>query len=309
MRQLVLLSGFCAVLAACGSSSGIGISGNPTINTNPNSPQPTEKLGQFTANRTLNLSAATLRGNVSADSQFSGVSSSQEGFGTNVQLDYDAVSGKYGLKINQGGISRTLAPVTLSLSGPNYTYSNESGSTTETLSLVGWGQAPLNLSYVTFGAWGRAEANGNTGRLEFAVAAGGVATTPADMPKTGSVTYTAQYGGTILAAGDYGNIGGTGTVNADFATGKVESNFNGNAAFAVNRNSGAFNFTSSASIASGGNSYSGTATGTPTSLASGMSGTLSGGFFGPGAVETGGSFKLEGNNLKAIGAFVGSKRQ
>jgi hypothetical protein len=300
MRQYLLVSGFCAVLAACGSGGG----GNPAVNTNPNAPQPTEKLGQFAANRTINLSAATLKGGGNTNS-INDVKSSQEGFGTNVQLNYDAASNKYGLKIKQGGIDRTLAPVALSFNGANYIYSNETGSTTETLALVGWGVAPLNLSYVTYGIWGRVEDNDNSGSAEFAVAAGGVATTPADMPKTGSITYSAGYAGVILRVDTYNIFGGSGTVTADFATGKVESSFSGTSDFASNN----FNFTSSASIASGANSYSGTATGAAGSLASGMTGTLSGGFFGPGAVETGGSFRLEGNDQKAVGAFVGSKIQ
>jgi hypothetical protein len=305
MRQYILVSGLCAVLAACGSGGSGG--GNPTVNTNPNAPLPTEKLGQFAANRTINFSAATIRGDVNSDGKITGVSSSQEGFGTNAQLNYDAVSGKYGLKINQGGISRTLDPQTLNLNGSTYSYTNGSQSAPEALVLYAWRQTPLNLSYVTYGAWVKAETSGNSAKLEFAYGAGGVATEPGDMPKTGTVTYNSIFEATLIASDDYGAAEGTGTVRADFATGKVESTFTGNASFEEG-NPGTFGFTSSASIATGANNYSGTATGAANGLGSGLSGTLSGGFFGPGAAETGGSFRLEGNNLRAVGAFVGSKQ-
>ncbi len=310
MRQILSVVALSTLVAACGGGS---VASNPTVNTNPNAPQPGEKLGQFTANRTINLSAATLRGTVKSDADenitYNNISSSQEGFGTNTQLNYDAATGRYGLKINQGGINRTLAPVALALSQNRdaYEFSNGSETSPEGLSVYAWQQGALNLSYVTYGAWARGERNNNSGQVELAYAAGGVATAPGDMPKTGKITYASAFEGAILTSSDYGGIVGNGKIEADFATGKVEGSFTGSQGLGTGN--GAFNFTSSASIASGANSYAGSANGSAGSFAAGMTGSLSGGFFGPGAVETGGTFRLQGNGATAVGAFVGSQQQ
>ncbi len=305
MRHYILTSALCATLAACGSGS----SSNVDVATNPNAPLATEKLGQFAANRTIYASAATVRGSVDSNGNLKIDSTSQDGFGTGAQLDFNKANNSYTLKLNQGGINRTAGPLVASLANTSrdgfyYEYSNSSSNTTEeSLVIFRWDNPQVNYSYTTFGVWGRSETSGNSGKFEIAIVAGGVPTPAADMPKTGTITYQGFFTGALVNATDSGSFGGSSTIVADFAKGTVGGTFTGQQGLvAGNQN---FNFTSDAKIASGGSVYSGAVTGGAGTVAAGMTGTLNGGFFGPAAAETAGTFSLRGNGLTAGGAFAG----
>jgi C-lobe and N-lobe beta barrels of Tf-binding protein B len=307
MRHCILTTVFCATLAACGSGS----SGSSTVDvaSNPNAPLVTEKLGQFAANRTIYASAGTVRGSVDSNGTIKIDATSQDGFGSNVQLNFDKASNSYTLKLNQGGINRTTGPLVASASntdrdGVFYQYSKGSSDTTEeTLSILRWDNTQVNYSYTTLGIWGRTETSGNSAKFEAAYFTGGVPTTATDMPKTGTITYQGLFVGALTNNVDSDGFGGQAVISADFAKGTVGGVFTGTQQLiAANRN---FNFTSDARIATGGSVYSGTVTGSTGTAAAGMAGTLNGGFFGPAAAETSGTFTMQGNGLTVGGAFVG----
>ena len=160
----------------------------------------------------------------------------------------------------------------------------------------------LGLSYVTLGNWTSLDSDASSvanGYLVFGIRA------PLDsVPTTGSATYNGQTVGTLVdASGVIYSIAGGGVLTANFGAGTVAGNFTGMAKIDLLTNAATpwRDFTTASTI--GGNQFGGTAATKDGKL----TGTNEGGFYGPGAAEIGGVYRLTGSGEQAVGAFVGKK--
>ncbi|MGI9375060.1 hypothetical protein D6851_04230 [Altericroceibacterium spongiae] len=228
-------------------------------------------------------------------------------FGT-MTLAYDAEADSY--TITDGDRSVTFADSTRSdeLEAAGYTlYDIDRGPDDfDTLILLNPGSDEVvDLTYTSYGIWQQ----GSNAGAEFNFFVGGVETATADMPRTGSASYTGAADGLAVVDGTtYQLLGSTGTLTADFGTGAVETSLTlrGNANpdeanFMVPGTTDLGTLTGSGTIGADSNRYSGTLSG------AGMSGDLDGAFFGPSATETGYSFQVQGGGDQAAGVFVGAK--
>lgn len=184
-------------------------------------------------------------------------------------------------------------------------YKKVNGSTTETFRLLN--QSATNplivLSYVDYGQWRRATASGGTTSINDTYVVFGTKTARADMPHSGTGSYSTLLDGTFVnKTGNYA-VSGTGTMTADFATGGLA--YSSTASASPETSGTAFSFgtmTGTGSIAFN----SATFRGTGSTNGSGYSMDVNGGFYGPGAAEVGGVFTIKGNGGNGTGAIVGN---
>jgi hypothetical protein len=182
---------------------------------------------------------------------------------------------------------------------------------------AGSADATHSLTYVTYGLWSQTnqvDANAQGGYGAFVA---GNVTPTANMPITGSATYSGTAIGQLSpSSGGYDILSGTMTASANFATrtvnGSMSLNANGdNIANATN--SGFWNTVTWNQAVIAGNHFAGTvsapATGVNSVIASeAMQGNVAGAFYGPQANEIGGAFNLAGaNGSTSLGAFGGKK--
>ncbi len=198
------------------------------------------------------------------------------------------------------------ANVNNNLSTPTATTASVGGNT---FSLASYG-----LSYVSFGVWGLASGNaqapGNLG-----VYAIGYQTPSEAMPASGSATYTGtgEVAGFVLLPSGASAVGtgiaGDATVNANFATGKVNGTLSNMQAVVGTQTTPWNSVSLTADIAAGKNTFSGStaATSAPAgtySLKSTATGTVTGGFYGPAAENVGAVWTL--SNPDGTGAAIGT---
>lgn len=241
-----------------------------------------------------------------------------------VGVTYTATSNSLGggstYNLNAGGsISYNAGSDTFTITGPtsgpsagasqSFTGQNlvDSGSpaTVKLVKPVGTTQDELTitvpLTYAMLTIWNRIDFAGgtSTGRISF----GGSQTQAADVPRTGSATYSVATGGAArVGATTYNLVNSTATFSANFASNSVQTSLSlggvttpGGAV----TNFGTFNGTGT--IMSTGPSFSGTFAGNAT-------GVFSGAFFGPQAAEVGYGYVLNGTNFGAAGAVFGAKQ-
>lgn len=132
----------------------------------------------------------------------------------------------------------------------------------------------------------------------------GIPTPIADLPRSGTVTYTTQ--GIANALTGYGVLPGVqGQLTVDFGAGTVDNTFSISAFSASVQPF--YRVSGSGSIASGSSLFSGLLTGTDNPL----TGSYTGSFFGPAAEEAGFTFALtgaiNGTEQRIVGA-AGGKR-
>jgi len=147
------------------------------------------------------------------------------------------------------------------------------------------------LSYTAYGAW--ASQNGVT--MTAGAISLGVPT--AVMPVAGTATYNGTTLGVMTnASGGLAVWGGIQLV-ANFGTGSVATTISNLQTQVIDTSATGTlsNMTGTATIA--GNQYSGTLSG------GGLSGTQVGSFYGPGAAETGGTWKVAGGGVTVIGSY------
>jgi len=180
---------------------------------------------------------------------------------------------------------------------------------TDRLHLTDYGEA-YGLQYTEFGGWDVSTASDDV--YSIGVWSTGNETLEADVPATGTATFT---GG----AQGYANVGGTAALfsgdasfSADFGNGSLTGNVTDIKTAAIGSSSLQTMSGISFDGTINGGGFSGTADATvdPAGRAfdvdlSGATGAFGGHFYGPDAQELGGSFTLEGgaNNVSLIGSF------
>jgi hypothetical protein len=309
--KLVILGAAVALLAACGgggggpSSGGGGNGGGGGGDGGGDGPTSNDTLTNLTVSETFATAAATMTGTVEQGGTVSGVSSGQSGLGTPVTLAYDAANDSYTVKIDQAGISAntTFQPTDRDAGSSTATYDVfKSGD--DQFVLFKPGNATKTLTYTTYGGWLRRTASGSNVDFDTSFFVFGVSTPAEDMPTTGTASYAAAVDGYWVNTSGLQVLQGDGALTADFAAGAMSGAFALNGVDEGGTSHGFDTFDGAASIT--GNLFSGTMTGRNTDY----SGTWGGGFFGPGAEEVGGSFRLtdpadSGN--QAVGVFVGNR--
>jgi hypothetical protein len=171
----------------------------------------------------------------------------------------------------------------------------------------GSGNPRVQLTYTTYGLWLSGAGGDSSRSFNARVFVSGQTTPTANVPTTGSASYTGIVDGYVSAGGTgYRLLGSTGTLTANFATGAVNTSLllKGNSDVDTGRlgeNETFGTVTGNGTVGSGTNRYAGTMSGLS------ASGTFNGSFFGPGANETGYSFSLSGGGNTAAGVFVGKQ--
>ena len=302
------------VLSACGGSGGLSSTPTPAPAPVPTpTPTPTNTSLPATLSETFTAaSAKTIATIGNATGAASDVSPSRSSYGT-LSVAYDAAANSY--TIADEAASRTFTSAdTRTSDGAFEYYTQVEGTTTNELKLFrsGASNQTLALTYVSYANWSNEIRGTQTTRQLARYAVFGVPTTTATMPRTGTATYAGVADGTAIVGGQaYSLLGSTGTVSADFATGVVRTTLALSGSDPVSNSAGSTalgTLTGVGAVSTGTSRYTGTISG----LGSNVSGSFGGGFFGPGAAETGLSFSAlgdpsQGNNDSAVGVFVGKR--
>lgn len=289
------------LLAACGGGS----SGGGPSTSAPPPPQTNSTLTNLTVSQTFSTASATIKGHLTSLTGIpSGVNSQQSDLGSAVTVSYDAQRDRYSISVREAGVTgnETFGAAEHDLDESNAdvdVYSRETGDESQLFLLFKPGNPAKGLTYVAYGAWQKL--NSASG-VDFATTyfIFGVRTETADMPTTGTASYSAIVEGVWTDSLAFHTLAGTADLTADFGGGTVDGRFD-LIGHGVSGNVRPFDIlTGSASIS--GNTFSGTLAGETRSF----SGDWGGGFFGPGAQEIGGTFNVTNGNEHATGAFVGN---
>ncbi len=173
--------------------------------------------------------------------------------------------------------------------------------------------AASNLTYSTYGTW--MEKNLNGVPIMYGTFATGVATTTAQMPMTGTATYSGNIDGVAVTGQHSGKIeSGAVSLNANFANNAIT----GSITNIVTRESstaaaGTMNNINLTGGTISGASFSGIATAaaatvSPTVDITGAAGTFGGKFFGPNAAEALGSLSMTGTGAVNVLAAFGTTK-
>lgn len=297
-----------AMLSGCGGGGEVNSTPTPVPSPTPTPGQRNSNLTnlQFNesfANRGATLSAtAVIEGGVLTANEIAGDQA-------NLSLQYDANSRSYTVSVD--GESQTFAPSDLDRRPELDVYTKDSNRITDVLILfrTGTPDSGLNLTYASYGGWLRTDGNELSLNSKQTYFVYGIPTQASDLPRTGSATYTTIVDGFWARPDALYSLGGTSSLSANFATGKVSTNMTlsgahigilGYTPSEPQANLGTLS--GSATINRADASFSGTLAG------SGYNGTLNGMFFGPQAAEVGASFSINnGAGSTASGAIIGKK--
>lgn len=301
-------------LSACGAGTTATINaGNITININsgangngtgnPTDPlnislataqtfTPTPKQGLETVANTGTL--ATIDANPSA---------TFERTSTGFNLITNSETARFDTRANSSHVTSTLS------------YSNcivcNAGSATVAYNVTFNDGRASNLSLSTFGLWMRTDGASAVSRYGV-FAFGATTTTSAQMPTTGSGTFTGRAAGVYDTFGTNADVTFSGdlTLSANFAARSVGGVISGITTRSVNSATTG----TMGNIVMGGGSisgafFSGTANGVGggSTDISGLTGPFAGAFYGPSASEASGTFNITGSTGNVIGSF-GTRR-
>lgn len=185
------------------------------------------------------------------------------------------------------------------LTSQNYQGSFTYNSTTYNFTVSDVG-ATANLSYSTFGQWNITPSGSTTATASLGFYSVGSPTPAANVPTTGSATYT---GGALGVASLNSSstsylFSGIATLNAVFSSGTISGAITGINAYSGQTNSpaGTLNDIDLTGGTISGNGFAGSASTSSTAGTaanfSGATGSFRGNFFGPAAQEAGGTFNL-----------------
>jgi len=207
---------------------------------------------------------------------------------------YDSASDTYTLR-DTGSLSITSsfgpANVDSGASSTEFTVYSKNGGN-ETFRLLNKSAVPL--TYVQYGEWKRSATASGTTSVNDTFLVFGDKTTKAQMPHSGSASYTTMYDGNFVDKDGEHALDGTGTMTASFGSGSL-----GYTATINGAPDGSLAFAGTGSISYAGNIMTSNST-------SGYTLSQYGNFYGPAAEEVGGLFKLSNRYGQGQGAFVGN---
>ncbi|MFC7049137.1 transferrin-binding protein-like solute binding protein [Emcibacter nanhaiensis] len=302
------------LLASCGGGGGSTAAPTapitPTSNDSLDDIQVSEDFNSFSsivlvkvegATETIDASNHTESANavvgVNTDGSFD-VTISNQGDDGDVNLDFDTT-----------GTTRTV--------GSEQTIFTQDDSNTLTVLRVGVDidvpftttNETINLSYVSFGQWSKTDGVVSTNGFNTARGYTVFGVTTDNVPTTGTATYRGYVDGFLYQATavagdpDVYAVRGSLTATADFGNNTITTDFQD---MALSQGSG---FTDWVDFSYEGTIANGMFTGDADAATqgAGYEGTVNGAFYGPNAVEIGGTWELYGNGQEAAGAFVGEQ--
>ena len=308
-------------IAACSSGSGSSTSGSNLVSTPPPpppappAPSSNASLSNLTVSEEFYAASATIAGEIGIlPSIITGATVASSEFdaqSTSSTISYDAGADSFRVEVGVGprALTQTFAPANIVAAESDATITTYDAGDTRFV-LLNANDPTLDLSYVTLAAWVDANAGGSDSLIGFSVF--GVETPFADVPTTGTATYTGEVSGGMVEGGTLYNFIGVATVDADFAATSVDTTLDigraplGSSAYlpwaTIESTAGISQFTNSVS---GNDTASFGAAATITAMP-GASGSLSGRFFGPNAEEVGGEFSIsDPGTFDAAGVFLG----
>ncbi|TZG26107.1 transferrin-binding protein-like solute binding protein [Sphingomonas montanisoli] len=280
------------LLAGCGGGGGGGL-----VSTPPPPATNYTTLANATSSTTLSTKASVYEferlNNASAPTIRSGA--------TSIEVVYDSTTKTYTLRGtpmigSTSRIEQSFGPSDAAAGLPSGNYDKTAvanGNTQVSRLQVG---APANLTYAGYGHWTVGSTVGVDQRFDDVYFTYGVATQTADMPKTGSATYTLGVGGQGAAPLD-----GRGTLSANFGAGTVNVSLETQFVYRANQTFSPFaTLTGSGAISANGFS---------TQLSgNGYTGSIDGLFYGPAAAEVGGALTIaKDGGVVAAGYLLGRK--
>ncbi len=300
-RQCVWLVPLCSLsLSACGGGGNGGTASTPA----PPAARTNSSLTSLQFSEDFVGNAAIIQYNISRST--GGTTPRAATVNTAAQVRYDAGTQSYTL-IGTRLAESTFSPSNRDAGSSNGTltiYEKSSGTTQQNLALFnpGSGNRELALTYASYGAFQKITDNSANLDVDTAFFTFGVRTAAADMPRTGTATYSTQIDGQFADASGAYVISGASSFAADFAAGTIQFTMNPvgqNILTGGTKDLG--DHVINGSVASG-NQFNGSSSGGAT-----YNSTLAGYFYGPAAAEIGGTFTLSGGGGAGAGALVGKK--
>ena len=204
-------------------------------------------------------------------------------------------------KLDIGNAALGVSDVNLSPIGPGAYRADLGGGGSVSVTIH-----PNSLSWMTYGTWEVAMANGTSTKGAFVT---GYETPVSAVPVAGFASYYGHVSGEVShpsagSGADSVALSGEGYLDADFATGRIDGEFYNMLAGTQPWNSVSVMATiSGASFA--GNTAAATAPGNSASLSGSATGTIAGMFFGPTAKEIGAAWNLSDGAGVATGTIGG----
>lgn len=165
----------------------------------------------------------------------------------------------------------------------------------------------IETSYVILGLWDTLPVDNQGLDTTLGASVFGLQTPVEEIPATGSASYDTTIGGYVLRNGDRIFLTGSVNLTANFATRRV--NYDVQTILGTPDTDGTTLFTPFVELGGSGvieaNRFDGDLIGT---IDPSLRGTVDGAFFGPGAVEVGGTLSFSNDELQAIGGFVGTRQ-
>jgi hypothetical protein len=306
MRNVTCVGSILAALmvAGCGGGGGGSSAG---LNSTPAAPSISKStsLLNVTQNDEFAASIAAGRGTYSN----SGLAITSNATLSNTTVRYDSATKGYSIETLP--ISTATKPSftdsnkLLSSNAILTAYGKTTGTRDDQLYLFnpGSGNPTLALTYASYGAWLSIDDRNTSADVTIAYFAFGTRTSSADMPRSGSASYTTTLDGSFVDSSGIYALSGSSSFSADFGANSVSvaaSPFGVNALDGSTRNFGSFN--GNGTIDSNAAQFN-----IPSVGSNGYTFAMKGHFYGPSAAEMGGVFSLNGNAGTGMGAIVGKK--
>lgn len=291
----------CCLLTACGGSGGNSLGGNPL----PGQPTQNQSLADLVVSQTFQTTSGTIVGDLAVGTGAPlSFNTAQSGFGSQVELQYNATNDNYTVRINQGGLSRTEtfepSDIDAALSDETFTAYARGD---QLLGLLKPNNPQTPLNFVSYGAWQETRNEGSSVRFETAFFTYGIRTAANDIPVSGPMTYNGIVDGFWNPGDGLRVLGGTASFTADFSNNRINGTLDMVGESITSTNVRPFGiFDAVGTISGSQNEFSGTL---QNRVSATNTGFFDGAFFGPDAQEMGGTFRITGFG-QAVGVFVGS---
>jgi len=215
---------------------------------------------------------------------------------------YDSAAGTYVVR-DTGSLSTTatFGPSNLVSSSGNFSTYGTATNSFRRLN-VSPSNTLIALTYVDYGQWRRTSTSGGTTSVNDTYLVWGSRTPNANIPRTGSASYSTIVDGTFVNKTGAYSVAGTGSLAANWASATI--NYAVSATGTKEVGSGSIDFGSMTGAGSI-NFGSGVFNGRGVADAEGYKMDVTGNFFGPSADEVGGLFRITGHGGNGQGAIVG----
>lgn len=226
------------------------------------------------------------------------------------KIVYDSATGTYTIR-DTGSLTTTstFGPANIDAGASSTAFTVYKKGTNETFRRYNQGATTqgIALTYVDYGHWRRtgAPAYGTGTGVNDTYLVWGTKTASADIPRTGGATYNTALDGTFVNKTGAYAVTGTGTMSADFAAGTIGYSSTATGTKEVGGTLLSFGtMTGTGSIAFASSGFNGTGT----TNGSGYKMDVNGNFYGPGAAEVGGVFRITGPSQgNGTGVIVGDR--